>query len=189
MSTTYRTGTVARMLRMPVSTLRVWERRYQLTDTPRSPGGQRLYSTADVQRLAVLKQLVDVGHAVGLLAPLALPELQDVLTTHAESLRRATRRPARAVKAATRAPRWSDAELADFAGLSTTVACECPKHLAEILQRLTAFEAYSASCRAQSRGEPAEAALHAELEHLAAQARALFERGLERVARHEGLMR
>ena len=65
MSSTFRTGAVARMLRMPVATLRVWERRYHLTDTPRSPGGQRLYTSADVQRLALLKQLVDVGHAVG----------------------------------------------------------------------------------------------------------------------------
>ncbi len=57
-------------------TLRVWERRYGLTQSTLSPGGQRLYSADDVRRLALLKQLVDLGHAIGSLAPLDLPQLQ-----------------------------------------------------------------------------------------------------------------
>ena len=51
----YRSGAVARMVRMPVTTLRVWERRYQLTQAALSPSGQRLYSAADLQRLALIK--------------------------------------------------------------------------------------------------------------------------------------
>ena len=66
----HRSGAVARMLRMPVATLRVWERRYGLTQPGLSPGGQRLYSAEDVRRLALVKQLTDLGHAIGSLAPL-----------------------------------------------------------------------------------------------------------------------
>src|SRR5690606_28290695 len=68
--------------------------------------------------------------------------------------------------------RWDDAALADFAGLSTTVACECPRHLAELLTLLSHFEAYSAQCR---RRGAADADLHAYLGQVAAQARASFE--------------
>ena len=43
--------------------------------------------------------------------------------------------------------RFDYASLADMAGLSTSIACECPQHLADILSRLGRFEAYSADCR------------------------------------------
>lgn len=82
----YRSGAVARMLRMPVATLRVWERRYRVSQPQLSPSGQRLYSALQVQRLAQLKQLTDLGHAIGSLARLELPQLQQVLATHARTL-------------------------------------------------------------------------------------------------------
>ncbi|MDE2148142.1 MAG: MerR family transcriptional regulator, partial [Burkholderiales bacterium] len=81
----HRSGAVARMLGMPVATLRVWERRYGLTQAALSPGGQRLYSAADVQRLALLRQLADRGHAIGRLAPLGLAQLRRVAATHADA--------------------------------------------------------------------------------------------------------
>ena len=43
----YRSGAVARMVRMPVATLRIWERRYQVSAPALTPTGQRLYSAAD----------------------------------------------------------------------------------------------------------------------------------------------
>jgi hypothetical protein len=81
--------------------------------------------------------------------------------------------------------RWDDAALADFAGLSSTIACECPRHVAELLMQLSHFEAYSAECRHRS---PADAELHAYLQQVAASARARFETALEHVALHEGLI-
>jgi DNA-binding transcriptional MerR regulator len=314
------------MLRMPVATLRVWERRYGVTQPLLSPSGQRLYSDADVRRLALLKQLTDLGHAVGSLARLDMAQLQQVASTHAgvladragkdpappppppaspwrvlvvgaalaqrlhgPELRRRLARPlrllgpfadlaeaeaalppaaadlllvqaprlhegwlaalqtaapalaalpkavlyryaadstcaalaaggaallrepqndtvlgqwlqgtlqaavpARTGPAAAAAPdaappprRWDDAALADFAGLSTTIACECPRHVAELLMQLSHFEAYSAECRNRN---AADAALHAYLQQVTAQARARFEAALEHVARHEGLI-
>ena len=59
----YRSGAVARMARMPVATLRVWERRYRVTMPSVTASGQRLYSAADVHRLALIRQLTDLGHA------------------------------------------------------------------------------------------------------------------------------
>ena len=323
----YRSGAVARMLRMPVATLRVWERRYGLTRAELSASGQRLYSTADVQRLALLKQLTDRGHAVGSLAALDMQHLQGVAATHANALSAAQtgvrtppapdptdrawrvavvgtalgprlRRPAllrrlqrplqwlgpyrdatqaaaalkvgevdallfhepslqagwlaatdaaapalcavpKAVlyrfaaepvcealasaglallrepqtdgvlgqwlqdllaRVATTLPRprdlplpgeppmprrWDDAALADFAGLSSTIACECPSHVAELLMQLSHFETYSAECEQRS---PGDAELHAYLGRVAAASRAQFEAALERVALHEGLL-
>ena len=323
----YRSGATARMLRMPVATLRVWERRYGLTRSTLSPSGHRLYSADDVRRLAMLKQLTDVGHAVGSLASLDMQQLQRVASTHAHALAatqkaerldaahlppvRAWRvavigaalgtrlqRPAllrrlgrpivllgpfdRVAQAAAalrdsdvdallvhepnlqegwlasvdaaapafagvpkavlyrfasdpvceslatagtallrepqpdavlaqwlhnlcmattvaqpaadqRAPstepvsprRWDDAALADFASLSSTIACECPRHVAELLTQLSHFEAYSAECEHRS---AADAELHRYLRQVAATSRARFESALEHVALHEGLI-
>ena len=323
----HRSGAVARMLRMPVATLRVWERRYNLTQPQLSPRGQRLYSADDVQRLALVKQLTDLGHAIGSLALLDLRQLQGVASTHAHALA-ATHKPtgpvaapalpgrawrlavvgaalgarlqrpallrrlgpsivllgtfddaaqaavalqggevdallihapqlheaglaaidaaapalaqvpkallygfaadpvcealatagvallrepqpdavlaqwllslasaAAATRPTARPPpastdgvaprRWDDAALADFAGLSSTIACECPRHVAELLVQLSHFEAYSADCEQRSAGD---AELHAYLRQVAAASRAQFEAALEQVALHEGLV-
>ena len=67
---TYRSGAAARLAGVPVETLRVWERRYGLTEPARSARGQRQYSLEDVRRLGLIKQLVDAGNAIGALAHL-----------------------------------------------------------------------------------------------------------------------
>jgi hypothetical protein len=313
-----RTGAVARMLRMPVATLRVWERRYALTQGKLSPSGQRLYAEADVRRLALIRQLTELGHAIGSLAGLDMEQLQQVAATHAElhaarppvprmvqaqwrvavigatlaqrldkpgllqrlgrplqllgpfesiqqaalSLKREevdalllhepqlhagwlgaleSSAPAlsglpmavlygfaseavcetlaaigisllrapqpdvvilqwlRALMALTvPAPseaawsqqtpvtrRWSDNELISFANRSTTVACECPRHVAELLMQLSQFERYSAQCA--NRNE-ADAQLHLYLQQLTAESRQRFEMALSRIAMHEGLV-
>jgi hypothetical protein len=81
--------------------------------------------------------------------------------------------------------RFDDGTLIDMAGLSSTIGCECPRHVAELLMQLTQFEAYCADCRSRS---PADAQLHAYLGRVSGLARSLFERSLERVALHEGLI-
>lgn len=319
----HRSGAVARMLGIPVATLRNWERRYALTQAATSPSGQRLYSADDVRRLTLIKQLNDLGHAIGQLAALDMAQLQQVAATHASTL--AATQPAGLVAAAQppvpvlrlavigvalgerlrrpallqrlgsaldllgpfddaaqaaaaladtpvdavlvqqpqlhpgwpaafdaaapalaatpkavlyrfaadavcdeladtgirllrepqpdavlaqwlqdlRAPspgalpgadllpapapprRWSDAALADFARLSSTIACECPRHLAELLVQLSHFEAYSAGCQHRNADD---AALHAHLARVAAGCRTSFEAALAHVAHHEGLL-
>lgn len=326
----YRSGAVARMVQMPVATLRVWERRYALTATNSTTSSQRLYSANEVRRIALLKQLTELGHAIGSLAALDSAQLQAIKVTHASSLAQAqtgvhqraaepasaqAAQPVRVVvvgaalasrlsradvvrqmsrpfevigafdsiEQATAAPgidaaqalllqlsslhpawlaqaraaapalfalpigvlysfasqavvrqltneglfllrethadaalgrwlhrvsaaargatprlaavassapplparRWDDASLADIAALTSTVACECPRHISELLTLLTHFEAYSADCEQLS---PEDTELHVYLRHVAATSRAQFETALQRVAEHEGLI-
>jgi len=81
-------------------------------------------------------------------------------------------------------PRFSDAALTKFAGLSSEIACECPSHLAELLLQASYFEKYSNDCANRS---AADAQLHAYLQQIAGTARMLFEKALEQVAIAEGL--
>jgi DNA-binding transcriptional MerR regulator len=83
----YRSGAAARLAGLPVETLRIWERRYSLSDAERSEHGQRLYSAEQVARLSLLKQLVDQGHAIGVLAGLAREQLQSMLAANASDAR------------------------------------------------------------------------------------------------------
>ena len=76
-------------------------------------------------------------------------------------------------------PLFDDAALTQFAGLSTTVACECPSHLAELLLQVSSFEKYSSECANIS---AADTRLHAYLQHVAGSARLLFVKALEQVA-------
>jgi DNA-binding transcriptional MerR regulator/methylmalonyl-CoA mutase cobalamin-binding subunit len=56
--------------------LRAWERRYGVVTPVRSEGGQRLYSDADIERLAFLRALTDSGYSIGQLAELSSGELR-----------------------------------------------------------------------------------------------------------------
>jgi MerR family transcriptional regulator, light-induced transcriptional regulator len=334
----FRSGAVARLVGMPVATLRVWERRYAISAPALTASGQRLYSSADVRRLVLLKQLTDRGHAISSLAALNMNELQAVVATlfsaqagklqpspaiataelavastaplvgdswrvgvvgaalaarlNEPALLRQVGRPlclvgvfettAQAAKGLKRKPvdlllieaaslqvgwladieaaapalksvkkavlygfaseavcaqldadavallrapqanvvlgqwlrglahqapkpgpkpetgaetttsvkpasvgRWSAATLAAFANQASSMACECPRHLTELLTRLFDFETYSVECSKQG---TADAELHAYLRQTAANARLAFETALERVALHEGLL-
>jgi hypothetical protein len=299
--TGYRSGVAARLAGLPVETLRVWERRYGISDAGRSPRGQRLYSSEQVRRLGLLKRAVDQGHAISTVAGLdtdallalagvapvsdAEPRLlrlavaggtlarqlmsvrtapvldvvascphlgdaaalngvaADVLLVEASEMsaealplvlearaalqvravvvlyrfcdnatvRRlrehdclVARAPSDAAEVAllcaaayagsgrpppspatAAAPRrLSDQQLAQLAAASTSIDCECPRHLADILLMLTSFERYSAQCVNRN---PADAALHQDLARSAGHARMLMEQALERLAHAEGL--
>ena len=312
----YRSGIAARLAGIPVETLRVWERRYQVTGPAVSPKGHRLYSAEDVSRLAVIKHMVDLGSAVGSIANLPLAALHemrssadaasrgmssvgagfrrpirvalaggalseqiardsaprstleivvtgtdvtgakealggisaDVLVIELPTLQReslavvdalvqavgarhaviayrfgpsaiagalrnrghtVTRTPldpdelerlcreATATDSMQAAPRLStrpldtiperrfdDPTLARFARSLTTLYCECPRHIADLLIGIGTFERYSAECA--NRG-PEDAVLHQYLERVAGSARAMFEEALVRIAQAEGI--
>ena len=78
-----RSGTAARLADVPVTTLRVWERRYGVVAGVKSPNGQRLYSPHDVMRLKLLRQLTHSGHAIGTIATLELDALQALASAEA----------------------------------------------------------------------------------------------------------
>jgi hypothetical protein len=299
----YRSGVAARLAGLPVETLRVWERRYDLSDTRRSPHGQRLYTAAQVQRLGMLKQLVDRGHPIGQLAHLSLDELRamggnhdgagapqgpidvavigpglarrisasprdtallnvldscarldtpgfpqpgvhaDVLLVElaevderaipaiaaaSESVQAAAtvvlyrfcanatiralrgrgwmvarvpsemgeliplcrqaldgqRLPPRDTGNDAPGPRFDEESLAAITAASNKLACECPRHMAELLLTIGSFERYSHQCASRN---SIDAEVHRDLGHAAGQARAILEQALERLARAEGL--
>ncbi|MEM9171297.1 MAG: MerR family transcriptional regulator [Pseudomonadota bacterium] len=81
--------------------------------------------------------------------------------------------------------RFNDVELAQLARTSTTVECECPRHTADLVQNLCAFEEYSAQC--ESRNEE-DAALHHYLYSMTAKARSIMEEALGTLAEAEGFL-
>jgi len=317
---TYRSGVAARLAGVPVETLRVWERRYDVIRPRRSASGQRLYSEEEVRRLTLIKQLLDLGHPIGAVANLPTDQLVAMLsalhaigttgrvaasappmalqvalvgptvssrrfreallrnvsgglvelTGHSVNVQGATsslqnvtadlviielptlndesisaitqvtglcgagkavilyrfasssvvrhlreaghdvfRAPSDPDESAalcqallqlphTRLertltptdqrkpspPRFDERSLAAFAEASSTVYCECPRHLVELVVSLSTFERYSAECVSRS---PDDAELHRDLQHTAAQARSLIEDAIHRVAVQDGL--
>nr|WP_315393514.1 MerR family transcriptional regulator [uncultured Duganella sp.] len=301
--TGYRSGVAARLAGLPVETLRVWERRYGVSNVDRSPHGQRLYSADQVRRLGLLKRVVDQGHAIGTVARLeadelmalagaapsnagaatqtlkvavagaalarrlgairtapqldivascfqlegaaeamagvsadvlliessemsadALPQIQAArramqvrtvvvlyrfcdsatvrrLREHGCLVARAPSDPAEvallcgtALSGGARPPpppvaapvprRLDDQALLALAAASTSINCECPRHLADILMMLASFERYSLQCENRNAGD---AALHEDLGRSAGHARVIMEQALERLAFAEGL--
>lgn len=59
----YRIQTVAEMTGVGASTLRAWEQRYGFPAPERTASAYRLYSDADVQRIARVRELCDAGMA------------------------------------------------------------------------------------------------------------------------------
>ena len=80
--------------------------------------------------------------------------------------------------------RFSDAQLAAMTRAPSAIACECPRHISDLIAQLSAFEEYSDECNFRN---PDDAALHGYLGDIANTARQLFETALERVAEAEGI--
>ena len=57
-------------------TLRVWERRYGFPLPTRDALGERVYPLPQVEKLRLIKRLLDTGHRPGRVVPLAVTELQ-----------------------------------------------------------------------------------------------------------------
>lgn len=77
---------VVRRTGLNASLLRAWERRYTAVEPGRSDGGQRLYSDEDVQKLTLLRDLVDAGHNISQVAELDSGELRLLLRREGLSL-------------------------------------------------------------------------------------------------------
>ena len=291
----YTIGAAARLSGVSREKIRIWERRYDAVSPGRDATNHRIYSRQDVERLTLIRRLVDDGHAISSVAGLSLPalkrrlartpgrgdeaaapagsamvvsaegpELAQRLTTLGidavsrsadgaelaefapdllvverptllaadlselvalkrrsprsrmlvvyrfaasallDQLRRLGAQPVKAplqpddvhrgapgtaaatTDAAGTAPshpprRYSAAQLAEISRVDA-VRCECPRHLADLVRDLNAFEDYSLGCEAQS---PEDAALHREIYRVVARARSLVEDALGIVAREE----
>lgn len=76
--TRLRIGAVSRLTDLSVHVLRKWEKRYGAVEPIRTPGGGRLYSRHDVQRLALIKQLTQAGAPLGEVAQASLEHLGEM---------------------------------------------------------------------------------------------------------------
>ncbi|MFM1921532.1 MAG: hypothetical protein RLZZ303_3166 [Candidatus Hydrogenedentota bacterium] len=56
--------------------IRVWEKRYGAVEPGRTDTNRRLYSDADIDRLRLLGAATRLGHAIGTIAGLSIPELE-----------------------------------------------------------------------------------------------------------------
>jgi len=84
-ATAFKIGAVSRITNIPVDTLRIWERRYSVVEPIRSNNADRLYQRGDINRLTLLKMLVDRGHSIGSIANLSNVELVERLHLHDEN--------------------------------------------------------------------------------------------------------
>ena len=82
------------------------------------------------------------------------------------------------------ARRFTPQQLANRASTRNDIERECPKHLAQLVSDLSAFEIYSDRC---ANRDDEDAALHRYLHRTTAAARALVETALDKVAEAEGL--
>ncbi len=59
--------------------LRAWEFRYGAVEPLRTPGGQRLYSDEDIERLRLLRLALDAGRRIGQISALNMDELHQLV--------------------------------------------------------------------------------------------------------------
>lgn len=255
------------------ATLRKWAARYTIDASHRSPGGHRLYSENDVDRLRQINELKDRGWALGDLADLSVDDLNrmtpldtaeeipgqisfcgprvvkdfapwfaarakclddvDVsmatgvlvwevgslsdqhvaraqrltqsgvpvlLVYHYALSRRLEQLHALGVEtqsgpldwsslmrwlmAQNPEPAFTDKQLNFWATTDPDLACECPKHLAELLIKMRDFAAYCQQCSLDS---PIQADIHHQLYHWTLAAQRPLETGLAAVIDHENL--
>lgn len=69
---------VARDTGLSPHVIRVWEKRYSTVQPVRSGGNQRLYSDADVERLKLLRQVVESGRSIRTVAGLSTEQLREL---------------------------------------------------------------------------------------------------------------
>jgi DNA-binding transcriptional MerR regulator len=80
--------------------------------------------------------------------------------------------------------RFTGQQLVQLSQVTTSLECECPHHMASVIEQLAAFEDYSARCEVTTKQD---AALHGYLHQMTARARWLMEVALERLAEVEDI--
>lgn len=79
----YRVGMVSKLTGLSTHSLRMWEKRYSAVVPTRTKAGGRLYTDADVERLRLLRALVQSGHSIGGIARLPEADLEHMAAAFA----------------------------------------------------------------------------------------------------------
>ena len=291
----YRIGLTTQITGIRPETLRAWERRYEVVKPIRTDAGDRLYTQADIDRLLLIKKLVDNGDAISAVANLNFENLEkrisscktaisstgkndlnfillgktilykksldsmrlnmiDViqdpkniksnyhckidfilveiptvnqgtihviqkilnqskaskllcaydfgkesdiatLTTkdtgtislplnHSDITEWCSNNFADYLKSTSTDRLLTDQDLANIVAAGSTINCECPRHLSDLIHKLSAFEKYSSECEARN---SKDAEIHKELEDTAAKSRYLLEEVLIKLTKVEGI--
>lgn len=85
MNPQYPIATVERETGIPKDLLRQWERRYQFPLPARDANGDRLYSQSEVEKLRLIRLLMERGKRPGKLMELGVGELQGMLASHVDA--------------------------------------------------------------------------------------------------------
>src|SRR5690349_14240439 len=72
-------GVVARRTGLKPDLIRAWERRYGAVEPGRTDTRRRFYSDADIERLLLLRRVVNTGRSIGQVAGLSSQELQALI--------------------------------------------------------------------------------------------------------------
>ena len=72
----YNVRTASQLAGLSGHVIRAWEKRYAAVRPARTPGNQRIFSEADVQRLRLLARAVEAGNSIGRIAALTNDELE-----------------------------------------------------------------------------------------------------------------
>jgi len=89
MASSFPIQTAAERTGLTPHVIRAWERRYRAIQPERSAGKHRLYSEAEIERLATLNQAVRSGHSIGRIAALPMEELRALIANQPPTTRSA----------------------------------------------------------------------------------------------------
>jgi MerR family transcriptional regulator, light-induced transcriptional regulator len=76
---TYNIKMAAKLSGVPELSIRSWERRYSALTPLRTDSNRRLYSDSEIEKLVLLRKLIQFGHHIGNLANLTINDLTDLL--------------------------------------------------------------------------------------------------------------
>ncbi len=132
----------------------------------------------------LLEDLADAGARL-VRAPVQLAALKRLVLEQVESGAPARRGASWDEPPEPRPPAYDERQLFRLRSITSTVDCECPTHLAQLIEQLVAFEQYSANCEHRS---PQDEVLHRTLRRGTGQARMQMEDLLERVLEAEEII-
>ena len=69
---------VARLTGLSPAVIRVWEQRHRAVEPPRTATNRRLYSTENIERLNLLREVTQAGHSIGRVAQLPVAKLRQL---------------------------------------------------------------------------------------------------------------
>ncbi|UCF68099.1 MAG: cobalamin-dependent protein [Acidobacteriota bacterium] len=83
----------ARRTGLTADAIRAWEKRYGAVEPFRTPGGRRLYSDEDIERLLLLRRVTAAGRRIGEVAGHDLEQLRAIVSADEEAMARVSDMP------------------------------------------------------------------------------------------------